>query len=89
VSADNPRDRIAEMRALSSDERVPNGMSVIGKGVKRVRYGLRCACHGVQIFESLRQRDAYAITYQCRLEWFRVVSEGEPEHATAEQWETA
>mgnify|MGYP000961881453 FL=1 len=37
-----------------------------------MKYGFRCPCHGVHIFETRVQRDAFAITYQCRLEMFRV-----------------
>ena len=37
-----------------------------------MRYGFRCPCHGVQICETQVQRDAFAITYQCRLEMFRI-----------------
>lgn len=37
-----------------------------------MKYGFRCSCHGVQIFETQDQRDAFAITYQCRLEMFRI-----------------
>jgi len=36
------------------------------------RYGLRCPCHGTRFYESERQRDAHAITFQCKQEWFRV-----------------
>lgn len=32
-------------------------------------YGLRCKCHGTRWYESVRERDAAAITYQCRQEW--------------------
>lgn len=39
------------------------------------RYGLRCPCHGVRFYDSVRQRDAHAITYQCKQEWFRVVGD--------------
>ena len=37
-----------------------------------MKYGFKCPCHGVQVFETQSQRDAFAITYQCRLEMFRV-----------------
>jgi hypothetical protein len=37
-----------------------------------MKYGFKCPCHGVQICETQSQRDAFAITYQCRLEMFRV-----------------
>lgn len=37
-----------------------------------MKYGFKCPCHGVQIFETQDQRDAFAITYQCRLEMFRI-----------------
>ncbi len=37
-----------------------------------MKYGFKCPCHGVQIFETQAQRDAFAITYQCRLEMFRI-----------------
>jgi hypothetical protein len=37
-----------------------------------MKYGLRCPCHGVRLYETARQRDAYAITFQCKQEWFRI-----------------
>ena len=38
-----------------------------------MKYGLRCPCHGARIYESYRQRDAHAITFQCKQEWFRII----------------
>jgi hypothetical protein len=37
-----------------------------------IRYGLRCPCHGARLYDSHAQRDAHAITFQCKQEWFRV-----------------
>ena len=46
-------------------------------------YGLRCSCHGVRLYETPLQRDAAAITYQCRQEWFRVQTESESKSAVS------
>lgn len=44
------------------------------------RYGLRCACHGTRLYATARERDAHAITFQCKQEWFRI----EPAATTGE-----
>ena len=38
---------------------------------KTTMYGLRCGCHGLRWFDTARERDAAAITYQCKPEWLR------------------
>lgn len=35
-------------------------------------YGLECPCHGVRRFASAAERDAAAITYQCKVRFFRI-----------------
>lgn len=37
-----------------------------------MKYGFQCPCHGVRVFDTQRERDAYAITYQCGVEMFRI-----------------
>lgn len=36
-----------------------------------MKYGFKCACHGVQLFDSMVERDVFAITFQCKLTLFR------------------
>lgn len=40
-----------------------------------MKYGLFCGCHGMRIYNTQRERDKYAITYQCKQEWFRVTDD--------------
>ena len=46
-----------------------------------MKYGFKCPCHGVQVFDTMRQRDSYAITYQCKLELFRIIETSDEEVA--------